>query len=66
MKNNQRKEPVGTSASKGTKDSVWKIKGREGTERIFDLKASSCRFYLFSQKNTRHMSIPLTTEQHVK
>ena len=66
MKNNQRSEPVGTSKSKGTKDSILKIRGRKGTERIFDLKASSCRFYLSRHKNTRLMSIPLRTEQHVK
>lgn len=66
MKNNQGNEPVGTSESKGTKDDVWKIKGRKGTERIFDLQASSCRFYLSRHKNTRLMSIPLRTEQHVK
>lgn len=66
MKNNQSNEPVGTSESKGTKDNVLKIKGRKGIERIFDLKASSCRFYLSRHKNTRLMSIPLRTEQHVK
>lgn len=66
MKNNQRNKPLGTSESKGTKDSVLKIKGRKETERIFDLKASSCRFYLSRHKNTRLMSIPLRIEQHVK
>lgn len=66
MKNNQCNEPVGTSESKGTKDDVLKIKERKATERIFGLKASSCRFYLSRHKNTRLMSILLRTEQHVK
>lgn len=66
MKNNQCKKPLGTSESKGTKDNVLKIKGRKGAEGIFDLKASSCRFYLSRHKNTRLISIPLRTEQHVK
>lgn len=66
MKNNQCHEPVGTSESKGTKDNALKMKGRKGTERIFDLKASSSRFYLSRRRNTRLMTIPLRTEQHVK
>jgi len=66
MKNNQRNEPVGTSESKGKKDDVLRRKGRKGTERIFDLKAFSCRFYLSRHKNTKLMSVPLRAEQHVK
>lgn len=65
MRNNQCKKPLGTSESKGTKDTVLKIQGRKETEGICDLKVSSW-FYHSRHKNTMLISIPLRKEQNDK